>query len=616
MSKFVHLHLHTEYSLLDGACRINDLVKKAKQLGMPAIAITDHGNMHGYVDFYKACKAADIKPIIGCEVYVAPGSRFIKKSRKKNDNSETYGGPAHLVLLAENNTGYKNIMKLCSLGYTEGFYYKPRVDHEILEKYSEGIIVLSACLGGEIPRALMSKKYDEAKKVALWYQNVFGKNNYFLEIQDHGIAAQKDVNEGLYKLSVETGIPLVATNDTHYIEKEDSLFHDLLLCIQTKRSIFEPSRDENPSGRMKFPSDEFWFKDYDDMAKLFPNHLEALDITEKIAERCNVEIEFGNYHLPKFPCPEGYNEQTYLRQLVNEGLKQRYPEITQEVLDRVETEFAVIEKKGFSGYFLIVWDFINWSRNNGIRVGPGRGSVAGSIIAFALGIMEIDPLKYNTLFERFLDFNRPDPPDIDVDFLDNRRDEVIEYVKEKYGADRVAQIATFGTFGAKGSVKDVARYLLPKEDKMNLVMGDKIAELIPENPKITLQKALEESPDLMALYKSDPQVRKIYDLARKIEGLARHSSVHAAAVVIAPETVTNYAPVLVKNGIVSTQLSKNPVESLGLLKMDFLGLRTLTIISDTLENIKMDTGEDLDIDAIPLDDRKSYEMLGEGDTSR
>jgi DNA polymerase-3 subunit alpha len=611
---FVHLHVHTEYSLLDGACKIKELVKKAKEANMPAVAITDHGNMHGYVQFYQECVKNDIKPIIGCEFYVAPESRF-KKSRASSDDNDAYGGPAHLVLLAKNKKGYKNLLKLSSLAFTEGFYYKPRIDGELIEKYSEGLICLSACLGGEIPRLIMSGQLDRAKERALWYQNVYGKDHYYLELQDHGIPEQKIVNKGLIEISKATGVPLVATNDTHYIEKEDALFHDLLLCIQTKRSIFEPSRDENPQGRMKFPSEEFWFKEYRDMEELFFNHKEALDNTVKIADMCDVEINFGDYHLPKFDCPDSLTEDQYLEKLVYEGIEDRYGELTEEIDDRVKLEMSVIVEKGYSAYFLIVWDFINWARKNGIRVGPGRGSVAGSIVAYALRIMDIDPIKYGTLFERFLDFERFDPPDIDVDFLDTRRDEVIEYVTKKYGANKVAQIATFGTFGAKGSVRDVARYLLPKEDKQNLIIGDKISNLIPDSLGISLDGALEESQELRQLYESDNQIREVYNLARKIEGLARHSSVHAAAVVIAPDDITDYAPILVKNDVLSTQLSKNPVESLGLLKMDFLGLRTLTIVSDTLQNIYDDLGIEVDIDNVPLDNRKTYEMLSEGDSS-
>ena len=613
---FVHLHVHSEYSLLDGACGIKSLVQKAKDLGMPAIAITDHGNMHGYVEFYQECLKAGIKPIIGCEFYVASGSRFDRKT-EKSDSGDTYGGPAHLVLLAENMTGYHNLLKLSSLAFTEGFYYKPRIDDELIVQYNEGLIALSACLGGEIPRHIMAGQYEKAVERAQWYQSIYGAQNYYLELQEHGIPAQKIVNKGLAKISRATGIPLVATNDVHYIEKEDAEMHDLLLCIQTKRSIFEPGRDENnPRGRMKFPSQEFWLKDHDDMVALFSEWPEALSNTGKIAERCHVELEFGHYKIPPYPCPEGYDEKHYLRHLVEEGLHKRYQEITPTVRERVAMELNVIEGKNFSGYYLIVWDFIKWSKENGIRVGPGRGSGAGSIIAYAVGITDIDPLKYGTLFERFLDFDRKDPPDFDVDFLDTRRDEVMAYVKQKYGEDRVAQIATFGTFGAKGSVKDVARYLLPKDDgKTNLRIGNLISDAIPDNPGITLKTALEESSDLRKLYDENPTVQRVYSLAQKIEGLARHSSVHAAAMVIAPTSLSDYMPIMAKKGVIATQLSKNPVEGLGILKVDFLGLRTLTIIQDTMDNIESDLQVKIDIDKIALDDAKTFEMLGEGETS-
>lgn len=614
MQNFVHLHVHTEYSLLDGACKIKELVKKAKESNMTALAITDHGNMHGYVDFYQECKKNDIKPIIGCEFYVAPNSRF-ERSRVSYDDNDAYGGPAHLVLLAKNKQGYRNLLELTSIAYVDGFYYKPRIDNELIEKHSEGIIALSACLGGEIPRLIMAGNYEKAKERALWHQEVYGEGHYYLELQDHGMSKQKDVNKALVQMSQETGIPLIATNDVHYIEKEDSLMHDLLLCIQTKRSIFEPSRDEHPQGRMKFPSDEFWFKSYEDMAELFPNNTEALLNTQKVADMCNLDISFGDYHLPKYPCPDDLSEDEYLYKLVNEGLLKRYDEITPEIEERVKLEMNVIIEKGYSAYFLIVWDFINWSRDNGIRVGPGRGSVAGSIVAYALFIMDIDPIEYGTLFERFLDYERFDPPDIDVDFLDTRRDEVIQYVTNKYGEERVAQIATFGTFGARGAVRDVARCLLPREEKENLIVGNKISSLISDVPGVTLDTAMKESQELRDLYESDRSVRKIYDLARKIEGLSRHLSVHAAAVVIAPDNITEYAPILVKNNVASTQLSKGPVEALGLLKMDFLGLRTLTIVSDTLQSIEDDLGKTIDIDNIPLDDKSTYDMLSEGDSS-
>ncbi len=614
MPQFTHLHVHTEYSLLDGACKIKELVKKAKDLGMKSLAITDHGNMHGYVDFYKECLKQDIKPIIGNEVYLAPGSRF-EHARVKYDDSETYGGPAHLVLLAENQEGYQNLLKLSSLGFTEGFYYKPRVDWELLRKYSEGIIALSACLGGEIPRLILAGNLDGAKKKALDYQEVFGKGNFYLELQDHGIPGQDRVNKGLLKISKDLGIPIVATNDVHYIEKSDALFHDLLLCIQTKRSIFEPSRDEHPQGRMKFYGEEFYFKTAEEMQALFPDHPEALANTQVIADRCNVELDLKSYHLPRFDCPGGLSEDEYLQQLVDEGLKERYGEITPEIVERSSLEMQVIIEKGFSAYFLIVNDFIMWAKNNGIRVGPGRGSVAGSIVAYALHIMDIDPLKYDTLFERFLDYGRFDPPDIDVDFSDNRRDEVIQYVTNKYGQDRVAQIATFGTFGAKGAVRDVARYLLPKDDKENLIVGDRLSAMIPDGLGVTLDDALAEGTELRQVYETDEGARRILDLARKIEGLARHSSTHAAAVVIAPDSITNFVPIMIKNNVLSTQLSKNPIEDIGLVKMDFLGLRTLTIIDDTLQNIEDDLGITIDIDNIPLDDEKTFQMLSDGDSS-
>ncbi len=592
---FVHLHVHTEYSLLDGASRVEKLIAYAKELGMKSLAITDHGTMYGIIAFYKEAKKQGIKPIIGCEVYLAPKSRF--------DNFEVEGTRYyHLILLAENNTGYQNLVKLVSLANIEGMYYKPRIDKELLRKYHEGIICLSSCIAGEIPQAIIRDNMKHAERLVEEYIEIFGKNNFFLEIQDHHIPEEAKSNAGLIQLAKKYDVKLVATNDLHYIKREDSAFHDVMLCIQTGSTLDEPNR-------MKFSSDDFYLKSGAQMAELFKETPEAISNTLEIAERCNVEFEFGHLHLPNFPLPEGMTDKEYLHQLCEERIGNRYTEITQEVRKRLDYELSIINRMGYDSYFLIVWDFINFARSQNIAVGPGRGSAAGSIVAYILGITDIDPLKYNLLFERFLNPERVTMPDIDIDFCYIRRDEVIEYVKRRYGDDHVAQIITFGTMAAKGSIRDVGRV-------MNMPYGevDKIAKLVPAELGMTLDKALKNSADLRKLYQEDLQVRKLIDFAKDIEGMPRHSSTHAAGVVISRDPVTDYVPVQVSEGTFVTQYDKDYVEELGLLKMDFLGLRTLTVIADALENIKLNRGLEIDIDKIPLEDEKTSAMLCRGET--
>ncbi|MDR7868705.1 MAG: DNA polymerase III subunit alpha [Sporomusaceae bacterium] len=594
---FVHLHNHTEFSLLDGASRVERLVARAQELGMPAVAITDHGTMSGVVDFFKHAVKKGIKPVIGCEVYVAPRSRL----EKTTVEGEAY---YHLVLLAENATGYRNLMELVSRAHTEGFYYKPRIDKEILREYSDGIIALSACLAGELPQLLLRGDKAGAEALAREYVAIFGPDNFFIELQDHGLPEQKQVNPMLAALAAKIGVGLVATNDIHYIDRQDAESHDVLLCIQTGKTV-------DDAGRMRFTGSEFYLKSADEMAALFAAYPEALANTVRIAERCDLSLEFGKLYLPEFPIPAGQTPEQYLRSLCLEKLPARYPAAGQTETDRLDYELATIAQMGFASYFLIVWDFVNYARQQGIAVGPGRGSAAGSIVAYLLGITNIDPLKYGLLFERFLNPERVTMPDIDIDFCYVRRGKIIEYVVERYGADRVAQIITFGTMAAKAAIRDVGRAL-------NMPYGDvdRIAKLVPGELGITLHRALEVSGELKTLYQADPEIKKLLDLAMSVEGLPRHASTHAAGVVIANEPLTHYVPLQNSSeGFVTTQYDKDRIEEIGLLKMDLLGLRTLTVIGDALALIKENRGLAVDIDAIPLDDPKTSAMLSAGDTA-
>ncbi|MBP2650617.1 MAG: dnaE [Firmicutes bacterium] len=594
---FVHLHNHTEYSLLDGASRIKNLVRRAKELGMPAVAITDHGSMCGVIEFYKQAKKQGIKPVLGCEVYVAPRSR----QEKTTVEGDAY---FHLLLLAENEQGYRNLIELVSRAYTEGFYYKPRVDHQILKEYSAGIIALSACLAGEIPQMILKDDYSAAKGLAAEYVDIFGQNNFFLELQDHGLPEQVAINPKLIQLARELGIGLVATNDIHYIDRKDAESHDVLLCIQTGKTMDDP-------GRLKFSNDEFYLKSAEEMAELFKNCPEAVLNTCRIAERCNVDIEFGKLHLPEFPIPGGASADDYLRQLCSRRFPELYPNDTDEANERLEYELSVIKTMGYSGYFLIVWDFVNYARKESIPVGPGRGSAAGSIVAYLLGITNIDPIKYGLLFERFLNPERVSMPDIDIDFCYEKRSRIIDYVIRRYGADRVAQIITFGTMAAKAAIRDVGRVL-----SMSYSDVDSIAKLVPGELGITIEKALAVSTELRTRYDNEPQVKKLIDLAISVEGLPRHSSTHAAGVVIAKEPLTHYVPLQnTADGMLTTQYDKDLIEELGLLKMDLLGLRTLTVIGDALTLVKKSRGIVIDIDAIPLDDEATCTMLAAGDTA-
>ncbi|KNF09136.1 DNA polymerase III, subunit alpha [Gottschalkia purinilytica] len=594
-SKFVHLHVHTAYSLLDGSARISKLIDKVKELGMDSIAITDHGCMFGVIDFYKEAVKKGIKPILGCEVYVTKGNYTEKDLNRER-------GQFHLVLLAENQEGYANLMKIVSEGYVRGFYYKPRVDHSLLRKYSKGIIALSACLGGEVQHHLLNGEYNEAKKISNIYNDIFGQDNFYLELQDHGMKEQKLVNQHLIKLSRETNIPLVATNDIHYINKEDAKVHDVLLCIQTGRTVEEENR-------MKFPTDEFYLKSYDEMKSLFPNIDEAIENTVKIAERCNVKLDFETLHLPEYELPEGYTNSQYFRELCYEGLKRRYEVITDEIKERLEFEINTIENMGYIDYFLIVWDFIKYAKDNGIMVGPGRGSAAGSIVSYVLGIIDIDPLKYGLLFERFLNPERVSMPDIDIDFCYERREEVIDYVVRKYGKDRVAQIATFGTMAARGSIRDVGRAI-------NMPYGevDSISKQIPIELGMTIEKALEMNKALKDIYDSDEKVRELIDLAKAVEGLPRHTSTHAAGVVISKKPVTEYVPLSRNNDCITTQFTMTELEELGLLKMDFLGLRTLTVIRDAIRLVEENYDIKVDFSNSNYDDPNVYKMFSKGDT--
>ena len=592
---FVHLHIHSEYSLLDGANRIKDLPVRAKELGMNAIAITDHGVMFGAIDFYKACKANGVKPIIGCEVYVAPRGR--KDKEPKID--EKYN---HLILLAKNNEGYKNLAKLVSLGFIEGFYYKPRIDKEILEKYHEGIICLSACLAGEVNQAILNNNIEEAKKVALWFKNLFGED-YYLEVQNNGIKEQVLVNQKLVDLSRELNIPLVATNDAHYLKKEDAYNHEVLLCIQTGKKM----TDED---RMRFDTDELYVKSPEEMIEYFKNIPEAIENTVKIAEKCNVEFEFGHTILPNYDVPEQYSTHyDYLESLTQAGLAKRYGQnITKEIQDRAQYELSVIKKMGYVDYFLIVWDYINYAKTLNIPVGPGRGSGAGSIVAYSIGITDIDPIKYNLIFERFLNPERISMPDFDVDFCYEKRDKVIEYVCDKYGKENVSQIITFGTMSARMVIRDVGRAL-----DVPYAETDKLAKMIPNELHITIKKALEQNRELKELYENDATVKKLIEIAMALEGMPRQASTHACGIVITKEPVVNYVPLYMRDNTISTQYIMTTLEELGLLKMDFLGLRTLTVIQDTIDLVKKDKCIDVEFDK-DMNDPKVYKLWQDGNS--
>ena len=622
---FTHLHVHTEYSLLDGSSKIKELVARAKELGMDSLAITDHGVMYGVINFYKACKDVGIKPILGCEVYVAPGSRFDKEAGTGDDKYY------HLVLLAENNKGYDNLMKIVSAGFTEGFYYKPRVDYDVLERYSEGIIALSACLAGEVQKYLSRGMYEMAVEAAKRYEKIFGKGNFFLELQDHGLPDQKYVNPQLVRMSGELGIELVCTNDSHYIMADDAEAHDILLCIQTGKKV----SDEN---RMRYTGGQYYLKSPEEMAELFPYALQALENTHKIADRCNVDIEFGVTKLPKFQVPEGYTSWTYLNYLCFDGLKKRYPDKTMDVdmekilehaskLDvedrkqvaitpvedhedlcqRLDYELSVIHSMGFVDYFLIVWDYVNFAKVHDCAVGPGRGSAAGSLVSYCLTITDIDPMKYNLLFERFLNPERVTMPDIDVDFSDNDRQKVIEYVISKYGKDCVSQIITFGTMAARAVIKDVGRVL-----DLPYAMVDNIAKMVPRELNITIDKAIQENPDLKELYQNDPQVKDLIEKSKKLEGLPRHASIHASGVLISGRPVGEYVPLSIgADGEIVAQFEKDTLEELGLLKMDFLGLRTETVLSDA-EALVRKKNPEFSISKISYEDPEVYELISSG----
>ena len=594
---FTHLHVHTEYSLLDGSNKIKEYVKRVKELGMDSAAITDHGVMYGVIDFYKAAKEAGIKPVIGCEVYVAPNSRFDK---------ETVGGEDryyHLVLLAENNTGYQNLTKIVSRGFTEGYYYRPRVDMEVLQEFHEGIIALSACLAGEVQRYIQKGMIEEAKKTARKYEDCFGKGNFFLELQDHGIPAQKMVNTALLNISKELDIPLVATNDVHYTYAEDEKSHDILLCLQTGKKL----ADED---RMRYEGGQYYVKSEEEMKGLFTYAWEAVENTQRIADRCHVEIEFGVYKVPHYDVPDGQDSWEFLNELCDKGLQQRYPEDDGSLRKRMDYELDIIKTMGFVDYFLIVWDYINYCRENGIAVGPGRGSAAGSIVSYCLKITDIDPIKYNLLFERFLNPERVSMPDIDVDFCFERRQEVIDYVGRKYGADKVVQIVTFGTMAAKGVIRDVGRVM-----DLPYAYVDSIAKMVPKELNITIDKALEINPEFKNLYMGDEQVHELIDMAKRLEGLPRHTSTHAAGVVICPDSAEEFVPLSRgADGSINTQFPMTTIEELGLLKMDFLGLRTLTVIQNAVELVEKSTGVKPDMDNIDYNDAAVLASIGTGRT--
>ncbi|MCR5544644.1 MAG: DNA polymerase III subunit alpha [Eubacterium sp.] len=592
---FTHLHVHTQYSLLDGSARITELVSRAKELGFDSLAITDHGVMYGAIYFYKECLKQGIKPIIGCEVYVAPNSRF---DREAGENDERY---YHLILLAENDTGYKNLSRIVSKGFTEGFYYKPRVDKEVLREYHEGLICLSACLQGEVAFYLRRRLYDEAKKVALEYRDIFGDGNFFLEMQDHGLADDTIVNTDLLRMSQETGIELVCTNDSHYVRAEDWESHDVLLCIQTNAQV----DDEN---RMRYEGGQYYLKSEEEMKQLFPYALQALENTHKIAERCNIEIVFGEQKIPRFDYPEDFKDAyDYLTYLCNKGLKERYGTPDEELQKRLDYELETIRNMGYVDYFLIVWDFINYAKEHGVGVGPGRGSAAGSLVSYCLKITNIDPIKYSLIFERFLNPERVSMPDIDVDFEPEGRQKIIDYVSEKYGEEKVVQIVTFGTLAARNCIRDVGRALAVPLQKVDMV-----AKSIPGTPGMTIEKALTESPDFKKFYTEDEEVRYLVDMSRGLEGLPRHASMHAAGVVIGSEPIVEYVP-LCKNGdAVTTQYEKDTLEELGLLKMDFLGLRNLTVIQDTIKSVKERTGEDIDVENLEMNDPAVFKLISSG----
>ena len=592
---FTHLHVHTEYSLLDGSNKIKEYVDRVKALGMDSAAITDHGVMYGVIDFYRAARAAGINPILGCEVYVAPGSRFDREAGSGDDRYY------HLVLLAENNQGYSNLMKIVSKGFVEGFYYKPRVDLSLLEKYHEGIIALSACLAGEVARFLTRGMYEDAKKAALRYQDIFGKGNFFLELQDHGIPEQQNVNQQLLKMHRETGIELVATNDVHYTLAEDAQPHDVLLCLQTGKKL----ADED---RMRYEGGQYYVKSPEEMERLFPYAPEALENTHKIAQRCHVEIEFGVTKLPKFDVPEGYTSWEYLNELCFRGLEERYQPVTEELKERLNYELSTIRNMGYVDYFLIVWDFIKYARDHDIMVGPGRGSAAGSLVAYTLGITQLDPIRYDLLFERFLNPERVSMPDIDVDFCFERRQEVIDYVRRKYGDDCVVQIVTFGTLAARGVIRDVGRVM-----DLPYAQVDTIAKMIPQELNITIDKALQMNPELKKVYEDQKEIHDLIDSAKRLEGLPRHTSMHAAGVVISQKDVSEYVPLSrASDGSIVTQFTMTTLEELGLLKMDFLGLRTLTVIQNAVHLIEQDAGVKLDMQHIDYNDKKVLDSLGTG----
>ena len=592
---FTHLHVHTEYSLLDGSNKIKEYVDRVKALGMDSAAITDHGVMYGVIDFYRAARAAGINPILGCEVYVAPGSRFDREAGSGDDRYY------HLVLLAENNQGYSNLMKIVSKGFVEGFYYKPRVDLSLLEKYHEGIIALSACLAGEVARFLTRGMYEDAKKAALRYQDIFGKGNFFLELQDHGIPEQQNVNQQLLKMHRETGIELVATNDVHYTLAEDAQPHDVLLCLQTGKKL----ADED---RMRYEGGQYYVKSPEEMERLFPYAPEALENTHKIAQRCHVEIEFGVTKLPKFDVPEGYTSWEYLNELCFRGLEERYQPVTEELKERLNYELSTIRNMGYVDYFLIVWDFIKYARDHDIMVGPGRGSAAGSLVAYTLGITQLDPIRYDLLFERFLNPERVSMPDIDVDFCFERRQEVIDYVRRKYGDDCVVQIVTFGTLAARGVIRDVGRVM-----DLPYAQVDTIAKMIPQELNITIDKALQMNPEFKKAYEEQKEIHDLIDTAKRLEGLPRHTSMHAAGVVISQKDVSEYVPLSrASDGSIVTQFTMTTLEELGLLKMDFLGLRTLTVIQNAVHLIEQDAGVKLDMQHIDYNDKKVLDSLGTG----
>ena len=592
---FTHLHVHTEYSLLDGAARIRDVVARAKELGMDSLAITDHGVMFGVIDFYRECLKQGIHPVIGCEVYTAA-----RTMDDKDPDKDKYQG--HLVLLAKNNDGYKNLIKIVSAGFTRGFYYKPRIDKNILREHSDGIIALSACLAGKVQNCLLNRDYEGARKEAEELRDIFGEGNFYLEIQDQGLPEEAFINPELIRLSKDLGIPMVATNDVHYVNQDDAEAHDILLAIQTATNIY----DEN---RMRFATDQFYLKSEEEMRELFREIPEAVDNTWEVAHKCNVTFKFGEYHLPEFIPPEGKTNQQYLRELCSQGLAGRYEVVTPELEQRLSYELSVIESMGYVEYFLIVWDFINYAKKNGIMVGPGRGSAAGSLVAYCLHITDIDPIRYNLIFERFLNPERVSMPDIDIDFCIERRGEVIEYVKEKYGEDNVSQIITFGTMKAKAVVRDVGRAL-----NMSYADADKIAKAIPFDLKMTIDRALQMSPDLAKMYEEDPAVRKVLDMSRKLEGMPRHASTHAAGVVISRLPLDEYVPLYMSDKGVATQFNMTTIEELGLLKMDFLGLRNLTVIRDALKLIRDNHGVEIDFARMGYDDRAVYDMIASGNT--